>query len=120
LVKKKYVPARGDIVWLDFDPRTGHEQSGHRPALVLSEQRFNGKTGLCMVCPLTSKPKGSPFEVVAPSSLDGTPNVVLSQHIRTVDWIERRARLKDRAKATLVRDVVQRVALILGADPPDD
>jgi mRNA interferase MazF len=118
LVKNKYIPARGDIVWLDFDPRTGHEQSGHR--LVLSEQRFNGKTGLCMVCPLTSKPKGSPFEVPAPSSPDDTPNVVLSQHVRTVDWIERRAKLKDRAKATLVRDVVQRVALILGADSPND
>jgi mRNA interferase MazF len=116
--KKKYVPARGDIVWLDFDPRTGHEQSGHRPALVLSEQRFNDKTGLCLVCPITTKPKASPFEVAVPAARNdnGEPSFVLSQHVRTVDWIERRARFKSKAPLPLLREVVVRVTLILGAD----
>jgi mRNA interferase MazF len=115
-VKKKFVPARGDIVWLDFDPRTAHEQSGHRPALVLSERQFNDATGLCVVCPLTTKPKGSPFEVAAAPLRMGEPCCVLSQHVRTVDWVERRAKFKSKAPSDLVRAVVLRVTLMIGAD----
>lgn len=112
---KRYVPARGDIVWLDFDPRVGHEQSGHRPALVLSEQQFNETTRLAVVCPLTTKPRGSPFEVVAPKLPNGDECVVLSQHLRTVDWVERKAVYKTKAPGAVLKAVIERVALTIGA-----
>ena len=83
-----YVPEAGDIVWLQFSPQAGHEQSGHRPALVLSPSSYNGKTGLMVCCPLTTKIKGYPFEVPAgtkPSS------VVLSDQLKSVDWRARGA-----------------------------
>jgi mRNA interferase MazF len=115
---KKYVPARGDILWLDFDPRTGHEQAGHGPALVLSEERFNKQTGLCVVCPLTTKGKGSAFEVPGPPLATGAACFVLSQHVRTVDWVERKAKFKAKASPHMLRDVLQRVMLILGVEDP--
>ena len=63
---KRYVPGRGDLVWLNFTPRAGHEQAGHRPALVLSPAPYNDKTGLMLCCPITSQVKGYPFEVRLP------------------------------------------------------
>ena len=62
-----YVPQRGDLIWLNFDPQTGHEQSGKRPAIVLSPGKYNSKTGLLLACPITSKVKGYPFEVALQS-----------------------------------------------------
>ncbi len=63
---KNYVPGRGDIVWINLNPATGHEQSGERPALVLSPKAYNGKVGLALLCPITRRIKGYPFEVVIP------------------------------------------------------
>jgi mRNA interferase MazF len=64
-----YVPQRGDLLWLSFDPQAGHEQAGRRPAFVLSPESYNRKTGLLLACPVTSKVKGYPFEVALPSDL---------------------------------------------------
>ncbi len=114
VMPKRYIPARGDIVWLDFDPRVGHEQSGHRPALILSEQKFNEITGLAVVCPITTKAKGSSFEVQGPRLPNGDDSVILSQHVRTVDWRERKAAFKEKARGVALKDVVDRVALIIG------
>ena len=67
VVGREYIPARGDVVWLSFTPQAGHEQAGHRPALVLSPKAYNEKTSLALLCPITSRVKGYPFEVILPS-----------------------------------------------------
>jgi mRNA interferase MazF len=87
-----YVPDRGDAVWLSFNPQTGHEQAGRRPALVLSPASYNGKVGLAIFCPITNQIKGYPFEVVIPSGLKVT-GAVLSDQVKSLDWHARRAEL---------------------------
>jgi mRNA interferase MazF len=79
------VPERGDVVWLNFNPQAGHEQSGRRPAVVLSPAAYNGKVGLALMCPITSQPKGYPFEVALPDGLPVT-GVVLSDQVKSLDW----------------------------------
>ncbi|OGZ96847.1 MAG: mRNA-degrading endonuclease [Candidatus Sungbacteria bacterium RIFCSPLOWO2_02_FULL_54_10] len=84
-----YIPDRGDIAWISFDPQRGREQAKRRPAVVLSPYRYNQKTGLALVCPITAHAKGYPFEVgVRDGKISG---VVLSDHMRSVDWRARRA-----------------------------
>lgn len=85
-----YVPDRGDVVWLHFDPQIGREQAGRRPALVLSPRRYNVAARLAVVCPVTSKKKGYTFEVEVPPGL-GVTGVVLADQIKSVDWEARRA-----------------------------
>ena len=87
-----YVPDAGDIVWLDFDPQTGHEQAGRRPALVLSPASYNDRTSLMVCCPMTTQIKDYPFEVVIAGK---TPGVVLSDQVKSLDWHRRRATRKD-------------------------
>ncbi|MEI6438521.1 MAG: endoribonuclease MazF [Candidatus Omnitrophota bacterium] len=89
---KKFIPSRGDVVWLSFDPQAGHEQSGHRPALVLSPLEYNRLTGLALCCPLTSRVKGYPFEVAVPAGLP-VEGVVLADQIKCLDWKSRQAKL---------------------------
>lgn len=89
MVKIK-VPDKGDIVWLSFNPQTGHEQSGRRPALVISPQEYNGKTDLAIFCPITSQVKGYPFEVKIPDNLE-ISGVILSDQIKSLDWKTRKA-----------------------------
>src|SRR5437588_3352827 len=113
MARSNYVPARGDFVWLNFDPRTGHEQSGLRPALVLSPVEFNRRTGLCVVCPATSRPKGYPFEVPNPDAPD--PNtVILTEQVRCVDWRTRGVRFIHRVADHVLQETVARLdALII-------
>lgn len=85
-----YTPQRGDIVWLSFSPQAGHEQAGRRPGLVLSPAKYNGKVGLMLACPITSRVKGYPFEVEVPAGV-GISGVILSDQLRSLDWRERRA-----------------------------
>ena len=90
---KHYVPDAGEIVWINFTPQTGHEQAGHRPALVLSPAAYNGKTSLMICCPLTTQIKNYPFEVL----IGGTPpNAVLADQVKSIDWRSRDARPKGR------------------------
>lgn len=98
-------PERGDIVWLNFTPQAGHEQAGHRPALVLSTANYNRATGLMPCCPMTTRVKGYPFEVPIVDA-DGAPGVVLSDQVRSVDWRARRAPRKGRAAEDTVADVL--------------
>lgn len=88
MAKAAYVPRTGDIVWLVFDLRVGHEQSGRRPALVLSPRLFAERTGLAIVCPITSKIKGLPFEI----KLSGTETkgAIVPIHVRSVDVVARK------------------------------
>jgi mRNA interferase MazF len=87
---RRYVPDRGDAVWLTFDPQSGHEQSGRRPAVVLSPRAYNSKTSLAIFCPVTSRVKGYPFEVLIPEGLP-LEGAVLADQIRSLDWKARRA-----------------------------
>ena len=88
--KGAYIPERGDAVWITLDPQAGHEQAGHRPALVVSPKSYNGKVGLALLCPITSAIKGYPFEVLVPAGLK-TSGAILADHIRNIDWKFRRA-----------------------------
>ena len=87
-----YVPDASDVVWLTFDLQAGHEQAGHRPALVISPASYNGKTGLMVCCPITTKIKGHPFEVV--TLVDGVDCAVLSDQVKSLDWKVRKAKKK--------------------------
>ena len=85
-----YVPKRGDAIWINFNPQAGHEQAGRRPAIVLSPQSYNGKVGLCLLCPITNQTKGYPFEVLIPAGL-GVTGVILSDQGKSLDWRVRNA-----------------------------
>ena len=89
---RAYVPDAGDVVWLEFDPQAGHEQAGHRPALVMSPSTYNSKVGLMVCCPMSSKIKGHPFEVV--TQMDGVDCAVLSDQVKSLDWKVRHAKKK--------------------------
>lgn len=82
---KDYVPSKGDIVWLEFSPQAGHEQAGHRPALCVSPKEYNKTVGLAIFCPITSQRKDYPFEVLLPADT-GVTGVVLSDHVKNLDW----------------------------------
>jgi mRNA interferase MazF len=105
-----YVPDAGDIVWLQFDPQAGHEQAGHRPALVLTPASYNGKRGMLVCCPMTSKIKGYAFEVVVDSS---PPSAVLADQIKSLDWRARRAIYKGRLAGGTLADVKARIKALL-------
>ena len=104
---KRYVPDRGDIVWLNFTPQAGHEQAGHRPALVLSPAAYNGKTGLMLCCPITSQVKGYPFEVRLDAGADAQ-GVVLSDQVKSLDWQARQATKRGGVLTLLLMDVKRR------------
>lgn len=108
-----WVPDRGDLIWLTFVPQAGREQSGRRPALVLSPAIYNGKTNLAVVCPITSHVKGYPFEVSLPS---GGPieGCVLADHIKNVDWSAREVKLIGRVRGDLLTQILDRISALLG------
>ena len=87
-----YAPSRGEIVWLQFEPQAGHEQSGMRPAVIISPWEYNQKVGLCLCCPVTSKAKGYPFEVALPAGMK-VEGVVLCDQMKSLDWKARNVRL---------------------------
>jgi mRNA interferase MazF len=108
-----YVPAAGDIIKIDLDPRTGHEQGGWRPALVLSPKIYNAKTGLAVVVPITNQTKGYPFEVQLPGPMK-TTGVVLADAIKNVDWRARNAKYAETAPAEVMNAVRERLVALLG------
>lgn len=109
---KNYIPERGDIVWLEFNPRVGHEQSGIRPALVISPGEYNEKVGLALFCPITSKEKGYPFEVKV-SVGDKITGVILSDQIKSLDWKRRNAKYITSIKEKEMDEVIERVLLLI-------
>ena len=103
-----YIPDRGDIIWLNFTPQSGPEQAGHRPALVLSPKEYNRKTGLAVLCPMTTHSKGYPFEVeIAPDS------IVLSDHLKNLDWKTRKATYKGKVPAAKLKEVINKISALL-------
>ena len=108
---KAYVPDAGDIVWLQFTPQAGHEQAGHRPALVLSPASYNAKTSLILCCPLTTQAKNYPFEVQVG---DKAGSVVLSDQVKSLDWRTREAKLKGRVSADVLAEVRAKIHALVG------
>jgi mRNA interferase MazF len=113
-VSRRYVPDTGDVVWLKFDPQAGHEQAGHRPAVVLSPASYNGKTSMLVCCPITTRVKGYPFEV----SIAGTkPGVVLADQVKSFDWRARQATYKGRVRPTELDEVRSTIGALIGLEP---
>lgn len=115
MVRTPYQPERGDIVWLNFNPQTGNEEAGHRPALVLSPKVFNIATGLIAACPITNQIKGGAFEVVLPTTYQ-TSGAVLTEQFGTRDWLQREAQFIESVSDDLLAEVLARIAAILGND----
>jgi mRNA interferase MazF len=116
--KRTYVPRRGDVIKLDFDPQRGHEQAGRRPALVLSPADYNRAVGLAVVCPITNQQKGYPWEVVIPDN-DYVSGVVLSDQVKSLDWRQRRAEFVGTPGAVLLEEVVEKAVALLSPEEDD-
>ena len=114
-----YVPERGDVVWLSFNPQVGHEQSGHRPAVVISPRAYNRRVGLALFCPITSQVKGYPFEVVLPAGL-GVEGAVLSDQIKSLDWRVRKARRIGALPPEIPEILEETIARMIALVDPDE
>jgi mRNA interferase MazF len=108
----RYTPDRGDVVWLEFSSQAGREQRGKRPGLVLSPAAYNGRVGLAVCCPVTSQVTGYPFEVAMPPGLKAQ-GAILADHVRSLDWKARGAKLWCRVPPATVEEVVARLQLLL-------
>ena len=111
-MSQSYIPERGDVIWLTFDPQSGREPAGRRPAVVLSPAAYNGKVGLMLACPITSKAKQYPFEVTLPRGLS-VSGVVLSDHVKSLDWQARRAEFACKLPAATTAEVMARLKTLL-------
>ena len=115
---KSFVPERGDVVDINFDPQEGREQSGRRPALVLSPASYNGLVGLAIFCPLTRQKKGYIFEVEVPAG-EAVTGVILADQVKSLDWRKRNAKKRTVLPDEVVDDVLAKVAVLLNptSDP---
>lgn len=109
-------PERGDVVWLQFNPRAGSEQAGRRPALVISPRSYNRRVGLALVCPITSRIKGYPFEVELPQGME-TAGAILCDQIKSLDWRFRNARRTESIPLPVMQEVSARIRALV--DPEE-
>jgi len=109
---RRYVPARGDAVWITLNPQAGHEQAGRRPALVLSPSAYNGRVGLAILCPITSQVKGYPFEAAIPLGLK-LAGVVLADQVKNLDWRVRNAEFICKLPRKTTDEVLQKLGTLL-------
>jgi mRNA interferase MazF len=107
-----YVPARGDLIWLQFNPQAGREQAGHRPAVVISPSSYNRRVGLAVCCPITSQVKGYPFEVLLPQGL-GVEGAILSDQIKSLDWRVRKTRRIGSVPADVLQETVGKILALV-------
>lgn len=107
----RFVPDAGDLIWINFDPVEGHEQGGHRPAVVLSPFAYNNKTGLLLCVPCTTKVKGYPFEVELPGERDG---VALADQITCVDWRARKVEKKGKVAIGELSEIRAKAKALIG------
>ncbi|MBI2606071.1 MAG: endoribonuclease MazF [Deltaproteobacteria bacterium] len=110
--KRRYVPEKGDIIWLNFTPNTGREQGGRRPALVISPRGYNHKVGLAVCCPITSRIKGYPFEVILSKGLS-VSGAILADHLKNLDWRVRRAEFETRVPKAVMQEVLAKISALL-------
>lgn len=108
----KHYPERGDIVWVDMNPQAGHEQSGRRPAIVISPGRYNSKVGLAIVCPITNQAKGYPFEVAIPDGFK-IKGVILADQLKSIDWTARNMELIFKIPGSVVEEVQAKILAII-------
>ena len=113
MVRPGYVPDAGDLVWLTFDPQTGREQKGRRPAVILSPRLYNERAQLAVACPITAKIKGFAFEVGVQSTGE-IGGVILADHLKSLDWKERRAEFAGRLTDAALTEVRERIRPLLG------
>jgi mRNA interferase MazF len=111
-MSKMYSPDRGDAVWLNFSPKAGHEQSGRRPAVVVSPKSYNKKVGLGLFCPITSQIKEYPFEVVIPAGMN-ISGVVLSDQTKSLDWKVRDAQFICKLPVLTMSEVLKKLGTLL-------
>ena len=112
-MSQPYIPQKGDIVWLQFNPQAGHEQAGLRPAIVLSPSSYNLKVGLALVCPISSQVKGYPFEVaVSKNEIQG---VILADQMKSLDWRKRNIQFISKADSNIVSSVIGKFNALLQA-----
>jgi Growth inhibitor len=109
---KHYIPERGDLVWLSFGPQAEREQAGRRPGVILSPAAYNRKSGLALVCPITSKAKGYPFEVALPECL-AVSGVVLADHVRSIDWAARQVEFAGTVPLNVIQTVFERLQVLI-------
>lgn len=109
-----YIPDRGDLVWLNFNPQVGGEQAGRRPAVVLSPKAYNGKVGLMIACPITSHVKGYPFEVTIPTGLS-IKGVILSDQVKSLDWRGREIEFGDRLPSGTIGEILGKLGTLIGS-----
>lgn len=112
MVASKYIPDRGDIVWLSFAPQTGREQSGRRPAITLSPKKYNAVSELAIFCPITNQVKNYNFEVLIPDECK-TNGCVLADHVKSLDWIEREAKFIEKIPTYALDDVIEKIKVLL-------
>jgi mRNA interferase MazF len=108
----EYIPERGDIIWLTFNPQAGHEQAGRRPALVISPANYNGKVGLAILCPITNQIKGYPFEVRLPPGI-GVTGAILSDQVKSLDWKARKAEFLGKLPTSVLVEVLKKLNTLL-------
>lgn len=106
-----YIPERGDAVWLNFDPQTGHEQAGRRPAVVISPTNYNQKVGLALFCPITNQAKGYPFEVLIPKNKKIT-GVILSDQPKSLDWRARDVEFIAKLPDSVIEEVLKKLKIL--------
>jgi mRNA interferase MazF len=109
-------PERGDVVWLQLNPQAGNEQAGPRPALVISPRSYNQRVGLALVCPITSRIKGYPFEVELPRGLE-TEGAILCDQIKSLDWRVRNAKRIGTVPPSVMQEVTARILALV--DPEE-
>ncbi|MCX7735965.1 MAG: endoribonuclease MazF [Candidatus Kapabacteria bacterium] len=112
MVDINYCPDRGDIVWLDFDPQSGHEQKGRRPAIVISPKDYNAKVGLALCCPITNKVKGYPFEVLLPPDIT-VKGVIISDQIKSLDWKIRNVEFITKADNKTLKETINKFSTLI-------
>ena len=106
------VPDRGEVFWLEFEPRLGREQQSRRPAVILSPASYNGKVGLAVLCPVTTQVKGYPFEVLLPEGLPAR-GAILSDQVKSLDWRSRKARFLCRLPEAVTEQVLAKLNTLL-------
>ena len=112
MVKKGYVPQRGDVVWITLNPQAGHEQAGRRPAVALSPGTYNKKVEIAILCPLTNQIKGYPFEVLVPAGLPVT-GAILADQVKNLDWRVRDAEWICALPPRIVAEILQKLGTLL-------
>ena len=113
-----YIPKRGDFIRLNFDPQTGHEQKGSRPALVVSHSAFNKKMGFVFVCPISNTKRKNPFYVAIPEDKKVT-GVIMADQLRSLDYGARNAAYISKCQEELLQEVLMRIDPIMFGSSPN-